>query len=181
MRELLILGSSSSFTTPSHHYYHHYHHDHNSTKHFKSSLSNNPTKLSPSKISTLHSPSPLLFSHHRLPLKYYADLASKLAEQGKLQDFAMIVESVVVSGANASQFVAALSVELVAKGISAGLKEGKVRSVIEVLRKVEKLGVSPLKLFDGSAKELLRNEFLRILQCGKVEEVVEFMEILAGN
>ncbi len=93
----------------------------------------------------------------------------------------MIVESVVVSGANASQFVAALSVELVAKGISAGLKEGKVRSVIEVLRKVEKLGVSPLKLFDGSAKELLRNEFLRILQCGKVEEVVEFMEILAGN
>ncbi|GMY14673.1 pentatricopeptide repeat-containing protein At5g02830, chloroplastic [Fagus crenata] len=180
MRELLILGSSSSFTTPSHHYYHHYQHHHNSIKPFKSSLSNNPTNLSPSKISTLHSPSPLLFSHHRLPLKYYADLASKLAEQGKLQDFAMIVESVVVSGANASQFVAALSVELVANGISAGLKEGKVRSVIEVLRKVEKLGVSPLKLFDGSAKELLRNEFLRILQCGKVEEVVEFMEILAG-
>jgi hypothetical protein len=45
-----------------------------------------------------------------------------------------------------SQFVAVLSVELVAKGISVGLKERKVRSVSEGLRKVEKLGVAPLSL-----------------------------------
>lgn len=93
----------------------------------------------------------------------------------------MIVETVIVSGADASQFVSALSVELVAKGISVGLREGKVRSVIEVLRKVEQLGVAPLKLFDGSTMEFLGNEFHRIVQCGKVEEVVGFMEILAGN
>uniref|UniRef100_A0A2N9HVL9 Uncharacterized protein n=1 Tax=Fagus sylvatica TaxID=28930 RepID=A0A2N9HVL9_FAGSY len=45
-----------------------------------------------------------------------------------------------------SQFVAVLSVELVAKGISAGLKEGNVRSVSEGLRKVEKLEVAPMSL-----------------------------------
>ncbi|XP_075638048.1 pentatricopeptide repeat-containing protein At5g02830, chloroplastic isoform X1 [Castanea sativa] len=184
MRELVIL-SYSSIATPSHN--HHHHHNHNPIKPFKPTT----TKLSPSKppppppqpqppLSTLNSPSPLLSSRHTLHLKYYANLASKLAEQGKLQDFAMIVETVIVSGADASQFVSALSVELVAKGITVGLREGKVRSVIEVLRKVEQLGVAPLKLFDGSTMELLGNEFYRIVQCGKVEEVVEFMEILAG-
>jgi hypothetical protein len=45
-----------------------------------------------------------------------------------------------------SQFVAVLSVELVAKGISAGLKEGNVWSVSEGLRKVEKLEVAPMSL-----------------------------------
>ena len=39
-----------------------------------------------------------------------------------------------------------LSVELVAKGILAGLKEGNVRSVSEGLRKVEKLEVAPMSL-----------------------------------
>jgi hypothetical protein len=45
-----------------------------------------------------------------------------------------------------SQFAVVLSVELVAKGILAGLKEGNVRSVSESLRKVEKLEVAPMSL-----------------------------------
>lgn len=87
-----------------------------------------------------------------------------------------------VSGVEPTQFTAELSVDLIAKGISGFLRDGKGRrSVIEVLRKVDELGVPPLKLFDGSAMELLVKECRRILKCGEVEEFVELMEILAGN
>lgn len=95
----------------------------------------------------------------------------------------MIAESVVVSGVDPSHFVAALSSTLdsVAKGISRNLREGNVRGVVEVLRKVEKLGVPPLNLFDGVAMELLKKECLRILNSDEVEVVVDLMETLAGK
>lgn len=93
----------------------------------------------------------------------------------------MIVESVILSGANSAKFGAALSVELVAKGILTGLREGKVRNVTEVLRKVEKLRLGPLKLADGSTMELLGVECRRIVKCGEIEEVVDLMEVLAGD
>lgn len=93
----------------------------------------------------------------------------------------MLVESVLVSGVEPSQFTSQLSVEIIAKEISGFLRDGKGRSVVELLRKVDELGVPPLKLFDGSAMELLVKECCRILKCGEVEEFVELMEILAGN
>ena len=92
----------------------------------------------------------------------------------------MIVESVILSGANTAKFGAALSAELVAKGISTGLREENVRTVTQVLRKVGKLRLGQLKLADGSAMELLGVECRRIMQCGEVEEVVDLMEVLAG-
>lgn len=93
----------------------------------------------------------------------------------------MIVESVVVSGANASKFLAALSAELLVQGILTCLRGGKVRTVIDVLKKVEKLRASALKLVNGSTTELLGIECRRLVKCGEVEEVVELMEVLAGN
>ncbi|KAE8099510.1 hypothetical protein FH972_017487 [Carpinus fangiana] len=182
MREFVILGSSSSIATPSHHHHRHHHHHHHSNKPYRSSLPN-PAKLSPSKPpipSLLHSPSPLRSSPDRIHLNYYAHLASKLAGDGKLEDFAMIVESVILSGANTAKFGAALSAELVAKGISTGLREENVRTVTQVLRKVGKLRLGQLKLADGPAMELLGVECRRIMQCGEVEEVVDLMEVLAG-
>lgn len=86
-----------------------------------------------------------------------------------------------VSGVEASRFASSLSVELVAKGISECLHEGKLRNVVDFLRKVDELGVPPLKLIDGSAMELLGRECRRILKCGEVEELVALMEILAGS
>jgi len=180
MREFVILGFSSSIATPSHH---RHHHQHRSTKPYRSSIPI-PTKLSPSKPpfpSLLHSPSPLRSSPDRIHLNYYAHLASKLAGDGKLEDFAMIVESVILSGANAAKFGAGLSVELVAKGILTGLREGKVRTVTEALRKVQKLRLGPLKQADRSTMELLGVECHRIVKCGEVEEVVDLMEVLAGD
>lgn len=85
-----------------------------------------------------------------------------------------------MSGVEPSQFVAALDVQLVAKGISGIIRERKVWNVVQVLRSVENLGVSALKLFDVSAMKVLGSECRLIVKSGEVEEVVELMEILAG-
>ncbi|KAM5559920.1 pentatricopeptide repeat-containing protein [Rosa sericea] len=179
MRVLVILGyTSSSISTPPHP------NGNRSTKPYKPPI----PKLSPSKssppISTLHSRPPPLFAGrwdpHNTHLSYFADLASKLARDGKLDDFAMIAESVVLSGVKGSQFAAALKVDMVARGISGFLKEGKVRGVLEVLMKVDELGVRPVELFDGYAMELLGGHCHRLLKFKQVQELVELMEVLSG-
>lgn len=93
----------------------------------------------------------------------------------------MVVESVVVAGVEPSQFGAMLAVELVAKGISRCLREGKLWSVVQVLRKVEELGISALGLCDESAVESLRRDCRRMAKSGELEELVEFLEVLSGN
>ncbi|KAM1648232.1 hypothetical protein ACFX1Q_010271 [Malus domestica] len=189
MREFIILSyfsyssSSSIATLPNPHAAN----NHHSTRPYKDNT-NKPLSLPPSKssppISTLHSRPPPLsavrWDPNKTHLCYFADLASKLARDGKLQDFAMIVESVVLSGVRGSEFTAALRVELVAKGISGFLKEGKVGVVVDVLSKVDELGVPPLKLFDGYAMELLGRQCRRLLKCGQVQELVELMDVLQG-
>lgn len=84
-----------------------------------------------------------------------------------------MAETLIASGVELSQLVSA--------GISGLLREGRVYGVVEVLRKVEKLGICPLELFDGSTVELLSEECRRILDRGEVEEVVGLMEILDGE
>lgn len=93
----------------------------------------------------------------------------------------MVVESVVVAGVEPSQFAAVLAVELVAKGISRCLREGKLWNVVQVLRKVEELGISAVGLCDDFAVESLRRDCRRIAKSGELEELVEFMEVIAGN
>ena len=93
----------------------------------------------------------------------------------------MVVESVVVAGVEPSQFGAMLAVELVAKGISRCLREGKVWSVVQVLRKVEELGISVLELCDEPAVESLRRDCRRMAKSGELEELVELMEVLSGK
>ncbi|KAA8518814.1 hypothetical protein F0562_016412 [Nyssa sinensis] len=113
-------------------------------------------------------------------LKYYSDLASKLAENQKLEEFLMVAESVVASGVEPSNFVRLLNIELVSVGIARILGEGKVWSVVEVLSSAQRLGIGPMELFDGFATEALAHESRRILTCGEVEEVVDLMETLQG-
>ncbi|MBA0866659.1 hypothetical protein Goshw_023258 [Gossypium schwendimanii] len=193
---VVILGSSSISSPPTPTHLHHHHRHRSSSKKTNSSF----RKLSPSRkqchpvspsIPTVHShqhPYPLLSSTARWnhasrrdsPLKYYADLASKLAEDGRLEDFSKTVEMVVASGVNASRFASMLSVELVSKGIASSVQEGKVKSVVQVLRKVEKLGVAPLKLVNEFGLDSLKREFQRILGSGEVEEAVDLLEALRG-
>ncbi|XVE76256.1 hypothetical protein DITRI_Ditri12bG0157600 [Diplodiscus trichospermus] len=195
MKDLvIILGSSSISTPPTTTNLHHHHHS-SKPKKSKSSLH----KLSSSRKQQHFSPSiPTVRSHqhpyplfsssirldptsrHNSPLKYYAELASKLAEDGRLEDFAMIVEMVVASGANASRFASMLSLEFVSRRVALSVQEGKVKSVVEVLKKVEKLGVASLKLVDGFGLDALKREFQRILGSGEVEEAVELLEALRG-
>ncbi|XP_022742977.1 pentatricopeptide repeat-containing protein At5g02830, chloroplastic [Durio zibethinus] len=192
MKDFVIILGSSYISTPPNLYHHHYSSrpkKPNSSLH-KLSASKKEQLLS-SSILTVHShqhPYPLLSSsirwdptsRHNSPLKYYAELASKLAEDGRLEDFAMIVEMVVASGANPSRFASMLSLEFVSKGAALSIQEGKVKCVVEVLKKVEKLGVAPLKLVNGFGLDSLKREFQRILGSGEVEEAVDLLEALRG-
>ncbi|KAI4349215.1 hypothetical protein L6164_009835 [Bauhinia variegata] len=173
MRDFVILGSS--IVTPPNNpsslsQQHHHHHNH--IRPFKSSI----PKLNPSK-----QPSSLLSisDTHQIPIKHYVGLASKLAEDGKLKDFEMLVETVIDSGMDTSQFVPALSVELLTKGIPVAIRGGSIRTVIQTLNVVQKLGISLSSLSDGPAKELLASECRRIVKRGQIEEAVEFMEVLS--
>ncbi|KAL6998261.1 hypothetical protein U1Q18_008387 [Sarracenia purpurea var. burkii] len=147
-----------------------------------------PLSPSPSASSSAAPRPPLLStvrwnsppSRRRNRIRYYADLASKLAEDGRFEDFLMIAESVVASGVNPSDFAALLSIELVSSGMVRVLREGKIWSVVEVLRSVEKLGIGALRLFDGAVTEALAEECRRVVKRGEVVEAVELMETLAG-
>ncbi|KAK6244772.1 hypothetical protein QUC31_011181 [Theobroma cacao] len=191
---VIILGGSSISTPPAN--LHHYHHHSSKPKKPNSSLG----RLSPSRRQQNCSPSiPTVYSHqHPYPLlssssvrwdptsrrssllKYYADLASKLAEDGRLEDFAVIVEMLVASGVNAPRIVSMLSVQFVSKGVASNVQEGKVKSVVEVLKKVEKLGIAPSKLVDGFGLVSMKREFQRIVGSGEVEQAVDLLEALRG-
>ncbi|GFP83736.1 pentatricopeptide repeat-containing protein at5g02830 chloroplastic [Phtheirospermum japonicum] len=131
-----------------------------------------------STYSPFHTSSPL---DHRQSLTYYTELASKLAENGRFEDFLMILESVVASGVEPSEFLALLNAKNVASGIARVLRESKLTSAVEMLfNGVRKLGIEPAQLFDGVAKESLRGECRRLLNCGEVEQLVSLMELLSG-
>lgn len=168
MRELVILGSivtplpSSSSSS----------HFHSPKPKFKSSLHN----LLPSSSKSVPSRSPLLFATSLSGL----DHAAHLAEDGRLTDFLAFADSVVASGVEVSQFFAGLSLVAVAKGISKNLIQGNVESAVEALRRMDQLGVPPLKVFDGASMKFLRTGCLRIVNRGNLEEIVVLMETLSG-
>ncbi|KAL1545882.1 pentatricopeptide repeat-containing protein, chloroplastic-like isoform X2 [Salvia divinorum] len=128
--------------------------------------------------------SPLLSSSrwaNRQTLAYYTKLASKLADDGKFDDFLMIAESVVASGVNMSEFLALLESEHLARGIVRLLCDGKLDSLVATLfNGIQKLGVEPVGLFDEVAIESLKAECRRLLKCGELERLVSLIEIFAG-
>ncbi|KAL3531886.1 hypothetical protein ACH5RR_005407 [Cinchona calisaya] len=186
MRDAIAILASSSVTlppattpTPPHYHNHRWRRPHTPTK-------NKDNNISRTKQS-LNSSAPLLRSavlwnpSHFTSRKYYADLASNLAGDGRFHDFVMIAESVVVSGVKPSQFVSFLNVNLVSAGITRIIKERKLGSLIEVLAGLSKLGFAVIELFDGVAIEALRQECRRRLgKCDDVDEIVSFMEKLQG-
>ncbi|XP_038713901.1 pentatricopeptide repeat-containing protein At5g02830, chloroplastic isoform X2 [Tripterygium wilfordii] len=178
MRDLLILRYSFSVVVS-------HNQPHLSKPKLKSSLTNlSISSAPPSPLPTVDSRSPLHSTVSRdckLRLPYYADLASNLARDGRLHDFAVIVESVIVSCGTASDLLSALNFELVAKGVSQNLRDGKFDSVIDVLRRVGKLGVAPSKLLDRVGLKLVREECQRSVNFGEADKVVDFMEIIADD
>lgn len=157
---IVVSSSPSPISTPPNPSHHHHHHHH----HFRSS-----SKLSSSSRSSPHSN-----SH----LRHFAG-------DPKLRDFAaVVVESLAVSGVEASRLKSALRAELAAKeGVSDSvfLGDRNVRSFVRLLGKLDELGFPLLEIFDGSAMELIRRECRQILKCDQVEELVELFEVLSGN
>ncbi|XP_041998800.1 pentatricopeptide repeat-containing protein At5g02830, chloroplastic-like isoform X1 [Salvia splendens] len=128
--------------------------------------------------------SPLLSSSrwaNRQSLAYYTKLASKLAEDGKFDDFLMIAESVVASGVNISEFLTLLKSEHLAHGVVRLLRDGKLdRIFVTLFNGIQKLGVEPAGLFDEVAIESLKAECRGLLKCGELERLVSLIEMFAG-
>ncbi|XP_049407680.1 pentatricopeptide repeat-containing protein At5g02830, chloroplastic [Solanum stenotomum] len=187
MREALVILPSSSITLPPNSSPtpppHHRHYRRTTAK-----PKRNPTHSPSHFTSSITTPQSPLLSTLRWDsasgscngLKYYAELASKLAQDGRFDDSLMIAESVVVSGVNAEEFTALLNVKLVSGGIVRLLEERKVGSVVELLNGAQQLGIDPSKLLDKDALNALSRECRRTMGCGEIEEVVSLMETLKG-
>ncbi|KAI9070467.1 hypothetical protein K1719_047570 [Acacia pycnantha] len=178
MRDFVILGSSivtpPNPSSPSHHNPH--------IKPYKSSLpkfSSSAKQSSPLSSFSSSSLSTVTNPHDKIPLKHYIHLASKLVQDANFQDLDMVVQAVLDSGVNASQFAPAFSAELLANGIRVGIRAGRLRAVIDTLKKVQELGISLSARFDASAADLLGKDCCQIVIRGQLEEAVELMEVLS--
>ncbi|KAK6942870.1 Pentatricopeptide repeat [Dillenia turbinata] len=182
MRELVIISSSSSSSTfipppnpkPPHHHK-------PKPYHFKPPpppppLSSSAT-FSSSKSPPLHTN--LARGNANQP-NNFAVLASQLAQEGRFEDFLAIAETVVDSGVESDKFVNALDAKSVSVGIERELRERRIRRSVAFFTGVEKLGISALRLFSGSAMSVLAAECRRIAGGDDAEEVVWLMEILHG-
>ncbi|KAK4772861.1 hypothetical protein SAY87_027880 [Trapa incisa] len=194
MRAVLLIPSSfsssstssfSSAISPQSPAPHHYRHRNYITA--KSSLPGPPSVPSPPPISAsrpnylstlqwddLCHP-PLAFD-----LGSAAEVASRTAEDGRLEELSAIMDRVIESGAEASLFMTALNIHSVERGFSRALKEGRLWSFIEALRRFEKLGVEPLKVVGDDVVSLVGRECSRLLECGDMRGLVQAMETLSG-
>ncbi|XP_047329307.1 pentatricopeptide repeat-containing protein At5g02830, chloroplastic [Impatiens glandulifera] len=188
MRGLVVtVGSSSIVLLPLHHHHHHRHHYHSQ---IVSSAGTNPlisssssSNLTPSKL-----PHPLPLQSTSPPrrrsknrIKYFAELASKLAEDGRFEDFLLLAENVTASGEiKPSDFIALVNVDFVSAGVRRVIREKKASEVVLLLRSLEKLGISPLDLLGGVGSVVISEVVRRNVMSGELEEVVQFLEALSG-
>ncbi|KAJ3699477.1 hypothetical protein LUZ61_003182 [Rhynchospora tenuis] len=112
-------------------------------------------------------------------IQYYASLASRLAKAGRLSDFLMITESVML-GWTRSKFLADINVRMVSEGIVGMLKEGGLESVIDFVKEAERIGIRAPELFDDMSMGLLVAECRKFVVEGRLEELVSVIETLSG-
>ncbi|KAK9061447.1 hypothetical protein SSX86_018628 [Deinandra increscens subsp. villosa] len=141
---------------------------------------------SPSSSTRSHRP-PLLstfrWGQHRKShnqINYYAELASKLAEDARFEEFFMIVETI----ASGAEFSALLNAELVSKGVLTVIESDEgFQRLNRVLTGFQKLGINgalEVSLSDRSVVDAIGRECRRNLERGGVDEVVDLMETLSG-
>ncbi|PIA32059.1 hypothetical protein AQUCO_04600019v1 [Aquilegia coerulea] len=145
-------------------------------------MHHSPAKLS--SRSSSFSRAPLLlksFESKSCPSNsnYYGDLASKLAQQGKLEEFLMIAETVLVSNPS-SVFVASLNIKFVSLGVSTLISNDKLELVIGFMNRIQKLGINPSIMFDKSVMKLLAFKCRQLVKARKLKDAVDFIETLAG-
>ncbi|KAH0908034.1 pentatricopeptide repeat-containing protein At5g02830, chloroplastic [Brassica rapa] len=187
MRDLVIVFPSSSLITNPHHHHHNHRRryatapEHNRKTKYTSSLTKQLPSLSSANHLSNHFPDAVRWTPDG-SVEYYADFASKLAEDGRIQDVALIAETLAAeSGANAARFASMVDSDLLSKGIALNLRQGKVESVVYTLKRIEKVGIAPLDLVnDDSSVKLMRKQFRAMANSVQVEKAIDLMEILAG-
>ncbi|KAK9756079.1 hypothetical protein RND81_01G071800 [Saponaria officinalis] len=188
MRSVVITtGSSSTIVTTKHHRQHHhfYHPKHHHP--FLSphnllylSLSKPTSPPPPSSSSSSTTTSAALVSPHLSTnsLNSYAETGSKLVEEGRFEEFKLILESVISS--EKLGFGELLNSKLLVCGIIKGMKEGRIKGVVGLFECFSQLGIDVLRVFDASAMELLKRECCSMVIQGFLEDAVHLMEVLAG-
>lgn len=122
---------------------------------------------------------PALSSKRKRRLKYYTWLAAKLAEEGRLTDFASLVKALSEAGADALNFMQALDMKLVWAGFGCQIENGGLYSVLETLKQLGSLGFYPPKFLDNNARQLLSKECWKLLNQGDVNECICVLQILS--
>ncbi|XP_051132284.1 pentatricopeptide repeat-containing protein At5g02830, chloroplastic isoform X2 [Andrographis paniculata] len=153
-------------------------------RHSSSTTTTKPSRNPNPKSKPQFAASPLT-SHSRWDdhrsLRYYTELASKHAEDGRFEDFLTIMETAVAAGVEVSEILALLDGESVANGVMKLIDQVYVDSAINTLSHgARKLGIEPVQLFDKAAMESLRRECSRLLKCENLEQLVSLLETLAG-
>ncbi|KAL5716875.1 hypothetical protein ACHQM5_009986 [Ranunculus cassubicifolius] len=179
MRDLvLIVGSSTTFLPPS-----------RDSSTGKYTASKNIHITPPAKLSsrsTTSSPRPSQKSRHQNVIQnqnqnYYGELASKLAGDGKFEDFIMIAETVLASSkGDPALFVSSLNTKLVSLGVSNLISQGKFPYVFQIFTRIHKLGILPCTLFHHNGKSVFHLECRRLLKARNLKDLLHFMEKLAG-
>ncbi|KAJ0704674.1 putative tetratricopeptide-like helical domain superfamily [Helianthus annuus] len=147
-----------------------------------------PPLPSPSPSSSTKSHRPPLFSTFKwkshTQINYYAELASKLAEDARFDDFFMIIETVTTGGASSVEFSALLNAELLSKGILCAIEsDERFQRLNRVLTGFQKLGIGSVVdvlLSDRSVVDAIGRECRRGLNRGGVDDVVDLLETLSG-
>lgn len=122
---------------------------------------------------------PALSSKRKRRLKYYTWLAAKLAEEGRLADFASLVKTLREAGADAINFMQALHMKLVWAGFGRRIENGGFYLVLETLKQLGSLGCHPPKFLDNNARQLLSKECWNLVNQGDVNECISVLQILS--
>ncbi|KAI7751369.1 hypothetical protein M8C21_016917 [Ambrosia artemisiifolia] len=142
----------------------------------------------PSPSSSTKSHRPHLFNtfqwNTHTNINYYAELASKLAQDARFDDFFMIVETVTSDSASSVDFSALLNAEIISNGILSVIESDEgVQRLNKVLTGFQKLGIGSVVkvlLSDRSVVNAIGRECRSVLNRGGVDDVVDFMETLSG-
>jgi hypothetical protein len=113
-------------------------------------------------------------------VKYYAFLASRLAQAGRLTDFLMVAESILSGGANPT-FIANINTRMVSEGIADALKKSGIERMLDFVREVERIGIRAYQLFDDMSRGSLRMECRKLIVEGRLEELLVILETLLGT
>ncbi|XP_057863479.2 pentatricopeptide repeat-containing protein At5g02830, chloroplastic isoform X4 [Cryptomeria japonica] len=112
-------------------------------------------------------------------VEYYKWLAAKLAEEGRLSEFASLILTMREAGTNITNFVQQLEMEVVRAGFARGIENGELYAVLGTLSSLHRAGCHSPKFLDDNAIRVIANECRKLVEKGNVKECIHLLHILS--